>query len=108
MYKNTRWKHKRESVLRRDRYIDKELERYGQRVEADTVHHIYPIEFYPELAYVDWNLISLSRANHNTMHDRHRNGHFNLTPKGLELQSRYKRKYQEWCKKHGYKPHYDN
>ena len=108
MYDKRRWKHKRRSVLRRDDYLDQELLRYGRRVEANTVHHIFPVEFYPELAYVDWNLISLSESTHNSLHDRHRNQHFNLTEKGSELQSRYKRQYQRWCRKHGYKPHYEN
>ena len=44
--------------------------RYGKQVQADLVHHIYPADEYPEYAYCSWNLISLSRAMHNTLHDR--------------------------------------
>ena len=107
-YNNRRWKSKRKYILKRDHYLDQELIRFGKRVEANTVHHIFPVEFYPELQFVDWNLISLSETTHNTLHDRHKNEHFNLTAKGLELQQRHKRQYQRWCKKHGYKPHYQN
>ncbi len=44
--------------------------RYGKRIDADTVHHIYPVENYPEYAFCDWNLISLSSTMHNKLHDR--------------------------------------
>ena len=70
LYKTKRWERKRAAVLRRDEYLCQESKRYGKTVQANTVHHIYPVEQYPELAYTDWNLISLSEANHNKMHDR--------------------------------------
>ena len=104
-YNNRKWKSKRKYILKRDNYLDRDLIRYGKRVEADTVHHIFPVEFYPELKFVDWNLISLNHSTHNKMHDR--SGH-NLTTKGLELQKRYNRRYKRWCKKNGYRPHWDN
>lgn len=104
-YNHNRWKNKRKYILKRDNYLDRELIRYGKRVEADTVHHIYPIEFYPELEYVDWNLISLCRENHNSMHDR---SSHNLTSKGLALQKRFNRRYRNWCKENGLRPHWDN
>lgn len=107
-YKNKQWQNKRKYILKKYHHLDQELIRYGKHVEADTVHHIFPVEFYPELKYVDWNLIPLSRETHNEMHDRHKNEHFNLTPKGLELQKRHKRQYQRWCRENGYKPHYEN
>lgn len=68
--KNKRWQAVRHRVLRRDRYRCQEAERYGLRVPAEIVHHIWPVEDYPEYAYCDWNLISLSSENHNRMHDR--------------------------------------
>lgn len=107
-YHKQRWKNKRKYILKRDKYLDRELLRFGRRVEADTVHHIFPIEFYPELKYVDWNLISLNHSTHNEMHTRHKGQQCNLTDKGLDLQKRYNRKYKSWCRKNGIEPHWDN
>lgn len=108
IYHNKKWKEKREYILNKYQHLDQVLIRYGKHVQADTVHHIFPVEFYPELKYVDWNLIPLSKETHNQMHDRSNHGQFNLTSKGLELQSRYNRKYKQWCKKYGYQCHWDN
>lgn len=43
---------------------------YGRTEEATTVHHIYPAEAYPEYAWEDWNLISVSAAGHNKLENR--------------------------------------
>lgn len=67
---NKRWRRLRERVLRRDRGMCRESLRYGRHVEADVVHHIWPAEDYPEYAYCEWNLISLSAEKHDAMHDR--------------------------------------
>jgi 5-methylcytosine-specific restriction endonuclease McrA len=69
-YKTTKWKRKRAVVMRRDKYMCQESKRYGKTEPATTVHHIYPLELYPELALVDWNLVALSDKRHNMMHDR--------------------------------------
>ena len=69
-YKTKRWRILRESILRRDRYRCRESARYGVRAEADTVHHVWPAEDYPEYAWEPWNLISLTAAKHDAMHDR--------------------------------------
>lgn len=104
-YKNSKWKRKRNYILRRDHYLCQESKRYGIHIQADTVHHIYPAEFYPELRYIDWNLISLSRDVHNTLHDR--TSH-NLTKEGIELQKRFKPQYLKWCRDKGIEPHFEN
>lgn len=44
--------------------------RYGRTEEATIVHHIYPAEAYPEYAWQDWNLISVSMATHNKLENR--------------------------------------
>ena len=72
-YKSKRWKMKREKILRRDNYLCRESMRFGRTKQADMVHHIYPLEEYPELALCDWNLISLNSQVHNTFHDRSNN-----------------------------------
>ena len=84
-YKEKRWKVKRLHILRRDGYMCRECQRYGRRVDADTVHHIYPAEEYPEYVYSDWNLISLCKKCHDGMHDRITN---TLTDKGKSLMQR--------------------
>ena len=69
-YKDKRWLRKRAAILRRDEYQCQEAKRYGKTEAAGPVHHIYPREEYPELAYEDDNLVSLSERWHNAMHDR--------------------------------------
>ena len=69
-YKSSKWRKKRESILRRDNYMCQECKRYGKTTPAQTVHHIYPLERYPGLALVSANLVSLCDACHEKMHDR--------------------------------------
>ena len=69
-YKDSRWIAKRDVILRRDEYLCQYSKRFGKTVTANTVHHIYPIEDYPEYKWCTWNLISLSTEAHNKMHDR--------------------------------------
>jgi 5-methylcytosine-specific restriction protein A len=92
-YKDKRWVSKRCKVLKRDEYLCQESKRYGKSVEATTVHHIYPVEYYPELALVDWNLISLSSKIHNAMHIR--DSH-EITELGKQWQERRRREFEEW------------
>lgn len=40
---------------------------YGGNEEANTVHHIYPADEYPQYAWCDWNLISVSQKGHNKL-----------------------------------------
>lgn len=88
-YTSKRWAKLRERILKRDGYICQYNKRYGRLVQANTVHHIYPADEYPEYEWCEWNLISLSAEAHNRMHDResHR-----LTDEGLRLMKRVKKK----------------
>lgn len=95
-YKSTKWKRKRNNILKRDDYMCQESKRYGKTVSATTVHHIYPLEQYPQLALVDWNLISFSANKHNAMHDRDTH---ELTELGKQWQARVRDKFEEWQKK---------
>ena len=88
LYGSDKWKHKRSCVLRRDGYIDQIDKRYGKTTEATIVHHIFPLEDYPQYAYCDWNLISVSAKNHNKLH----NQDGSLTPAGEHLLQRTKEK----------------
>lgn len=74
--------------MKRDGYQCQISKRYGKAVPAEVVHHIYPVDEYPEYAYCLWNLISLSRAAHNKLHDRESN---TLTLEGVALIRRTKR-----------------
>ena len=68
-YRTERWKRLREKILRRDGYRCRESARYGLSVEATTVHHIWPVDDFPQWAWEPWNLISLSGKAHREMHD---------------------------------------
>ena len=69
-YTSPRWIRLRASVLRKAEYRCQYARRYGRREEASHVHHIWPAEDYPQFAWCRWNLIALSQASHNMMHDR--------------------------------------
>lgn len=89
VYNSRRWERLRGSVLIRDEFIDQIQKRYGRRVQANTVHHIFPREWFPEFAFCEWNLISVSAKTHNQLHDRETH---KLTNKGFELLKRTARK----------------
>ena len=89
IYDTAKWEHIRKSVLRRDGYRCQECKRYGKAVSADHVHHIFPYEHYPEYVFAPWNLISLCRSCHNSMHDRDTH---ELSEKGVQLLERTRRK----------------
>ena len=56
--------------------------RTGKKVNADTVHHIFPVDMYPQYKWCAWNLISLTKENHELMHNRLTK---RLSPFGLKL-----------------------
>ena len=82
-YYGAKWKKKRKRILRMDGYKCRVSRMYGRTEEANTVHHIYPADEYPQWAWEDWNLISVSLATHNKLENR-KTGE--LTEEGLRLQ----------------------
>ena len=88
-YKTTKWIKKRENVLRRDEYLCRECKRYGKTTLANTVHHVYPLEHYPQHRLNSDNLISVCSSCHNTFHDRDTH---ELTEKGKQWMERLKTK----------------
>ena len=89
-YNSRRWKKLcaavlREAVAKDGAPICQYLKRYGRRVEATHVHHIWPAEGFPEYAYCEWNLAALTQANHDKMHDR-------ITRKLTPLGERWRRR----------------
>ncbi|MFD1899973.1 HNH endonuclease [Enterococcus termitis] len=69
-YKSKRWIKKKNHILKKYEYTCQQTLRYGTTVDAETVHHIYPLELYPELSLVDWNLLPVTNEAHNTFHSR--------------------------------------
>ena len=88
-YKLPRWERTRAAILRRDGYRCRESARFGKRVEANTVHHIFPRDRFPEYQWEPWNLISLAGEVHEKMHDRTTG---DLSAKGEELLRRTARR----------------
>lgn len=81
-YLSPNWRRKRRYILARDSHTDQIAKRYGKYVDAQTVHHILPVVLYPQYAFADWNLISVSYATHNKLHNRTGDS---LTEEGLKL-----------------------
>ena len=79
---DSKWKRKREAILARDGYQSQIAKRFGRMVQADTVHHILPVEFFPEYRLTSWNLISITAAEHNRLHERETH---ELTDEGMAL-----------------------
>lgn len=67
-YNSPNWRRKRLQILKRDGYMCQHCKRYGKAVPATTVHHIQHADEYPEMAFVDKNLISLCEGCHNKQH----------------------------------------
>lgn len=86
-YNSKKWRKKAGYILKRDKFLCQESKRYGKRIPAEVVHHIYPVKDFPEFAWCDWNLIALSKKMHEKMHDR-KTGE--LTTLGLQLMRRTK------------------
>ena len=82
-YYGSKWKKKRKHILMLDGYVCQVSRMYGRTEEATVVHHIYPADIYPEWAWEDWNLISVSMATHNQLENRQTG---ELTEEGLRLQ----------------------
>lgn len=72
-YKQKKWISKRNRILRRDEYLCRQCKRYGKVTGAYTVHHIYPLEDYPEYKLTSDNLLSLCAECHGKMHNRKTN-----------------------------------
>ena len=81
-YLSPRWKRLRAQILRRDGYRCRIAARYGIARQADTVHHIFPRNKFPQYEWEPWNLISVSRKAHMMLHDRNNN---ELTAEGRAL-----------------------
>lgn len=72
-YGRQEWREKSKHILRRDGYTDQLELRAGRRVPAELVHHILPLDRYPEYGLKDWNLISISKETHRALHTMYGN-----------------------------------
>ena len=88
-YDSKKWLEKKSRIMRRDGYMCQISKRYGKMIPAELVHHIYPLDEFPEYALADWNLISVSWKVHNALHDRQTNG---LSEEGRQLLERIARR----------------
>lgn len=88
-YYTRKWEHLAKSVMRRDGYQCQLAKRYGKTIPAELVHHVFPADEFPEYFWEPWNLVALSRAQHNKVHDRVTN---ELTREGAALLRRVARK----------------
>lgn len=88
-YDSKKWIEKKSRILRRDGYMCQVSKRYGKMIPAELVHHIFPLDEFPEYALCDWNLISVSWKVHNALHDRQTNG---LSEDGRQLLERIARR----------------
>ena len=79
----------RAAVLARDGYQCQVSKRYGRNVPANTVHHIFPVEDFPEYRWEPWNLIAVGSKVHDELHNRTTR---ELTDKGRELMERTARR----------------
>lgn len=84
-YNSPKWRRKRLKILRLDGYKCRVAAMFGRTEEAVIVHHIYPAETYPEYAFCDWNLISVSKGSHNKLENRNTG---ELTELGLQLKEK--------------------
>ena len=87
-YRTARWTRLRRFALARDGLMCTECRRFGRRVDADTVHHVFPRTEFPEFQWAAWNCVSLCRGCHDTMHDRNTNA---LTERGVAMLKRVAR-----------------
>lgn len=88
-YSSKQWQEARARALKRDGYMDQMLLREGIHREADTVHHMLPIDRYPEYKLKPWNLISVTHETHEMLHNRITGG---LSPEGEMLMHEIARK----------------
>ena len=77
-YDTPAWRKKRKQILIKDKYECQHCKAKGIYTKADTVHHIKPLDKYPQLALSDYydnekkqrQLISICRACHEHEHER--------------------------------------
>ncbi|HEM4728320.1 TPA: HNH endonuclease [Streptococcus suis] len=103
--KSSHWEKFRSRTLKRDKYLCQESLRYGLEVQAEMVHHIYPVSEFPELEFVSWNVISLTNKVHGTFHDRKND---KVIGQGLYWQRKRKKEFEQFFEARSTPPHNKN
>ena len=70
-YKTNKWVALRNTALIRDKYMCQCCKANNKAINATCVHHIFPIERYPDYKYELWNLMSLCDKCHDEMHNHY-------------------------------------
>ena len=70
-YKTNKWAALRNTALIRDKYMCQCCIANNKNVNATCVHHVFPIEQYPQYSYELWNLMSLCDKCHDEMHNHY-------------------------------------
>lgn len=69
-YQSQTWRNKRKQILKRDNHECQVAKSMGQVVTGKLIiHHIRPLEYFPDLALDDSNLIVVSHYYHNIIHE---------------------------------------
>lgn len=91
-YHTQRWKDLRSAVMSEYSGIDVyTLYKHGRVVPADTMHHIEPTNWRPELFYAYDNLLPVSRKGHIEIHERYKKENVNEVKEELrEYQKRFR------------------
>ena len=92
-HNSKRWRKKAKVIMHRDKHCCQYAATYGRCIPATCVHHIFPVDEYPQYAWCSWNLIALSNEAHNMMHDR-KTGR--LTALGKSLQRKVEPQRQKY------------
>ena len=96
--KTKKWEKFRDKMMRKSDYLCQESLRYGLSVQAEMIHHIFPVSEYPDLEFVEWNCLALTNRKHNTFHDRVND---KVVAQGIYWQKKRKKEFQEF---YGYPP----
>ena len=70
-YKSNKWIALRNTALIRDKYMCQCCKANNKMINATCVHHVFPIESYPDYKYELWNLMSLCDKCHDEMHNHY-------------------------------------
>lgn len=85
-----KWREKRKKILQRDKYLDQVLLRQGIYRNATIVHHILPRDQFPQYAYADWNLTSVTLETHTKLLHNSFTGELTKLGKRLMIETAYK------------------
>ena len=69
-YESKKWQSKKNIILRNSNYLCQNCKRYGLSNQAQSVHHITPLDIDFSKRFKSDNLVALCRPCHNKCHNR--------------------------------------